>query len=105
MTLAPVDNFPLDYAQCAESAKENSGTERLWRADPPLTSIAETERLMAMIPPIARGPSAQDFTDPLIAHARVINDAAMIERNLAARKAMRPARSEAARKGWEARRV
>lgn len=43
------------------------------------------------------------FTDPLIEQARFINWAAQLERNLAARKALRPKRSEAARKGWEAR--
>lgn len=43
--------------------------------------------------------------DPLITQARIINDAAQLERNLAARRALRPKRSEAARKGWEARKV
>lgn len=47
---------------------------------------------------------AQEFQDPLIVNARLVNLAAEIERNLAVRKAMRPARSAAARKGWEARR-
>lgn len=51
----------------------------------------------------ARRDSAQPFTDPLIDNARLVNLAAEIERNLAARKAFRPARSAAARKGWEAR--
>jgi hypothetical protein len=43
------------------------------------------------------------MTDPLILQARLVNEAAAIERNLAARKALRPKRSAAARKGWEAR--
>ena len=47
--------------------------------------------------------SAQ-YQDPLIVNARLVNLAAEIERNLAARKAMRPARSAAAHLGWETRR-
>lgn len=43
------------------------------------------------------------MTDPLILQARFINEAANLERRLAARRAHRPARSEAARKGWESR--
>jgi hypothetical protein len=54
---------------------------------------------MATIPPTAWSPSAQ-LTDPLIVNARLVNLAAEIERNLAARRALRPARSDAARKGW-----
>ena len=46
--------------------------------------------------------SAQ-YQDPLIVNARLVNLAAEIERNLAIRKALRPMRSEAARKGWEVR--
>lgn len=57
---------------------------------------------MATIPPTAWSPSAQP-EDPLIVNARLVNLAAELDRNLAARKALRPARSDAARKGWEAR--
>lgn len=46
--------------------------------------------------------SAQ-YTDPIITNARLVNLAAEIERNLAARKALRPARSAAASKGWRTR--
>lgn len=46
--------------------------------------------------------SAQ-YQDPLIVNARLVNFAAEFERNLAARKALRPIRSEAARKGWRSR--
>ena len=46
--------------------------------------------------------SAQ-YQDPIITNARLVNLAAEIERNLAARKALRPARSAAARRGWETR--
>jgi len=52
----------------------------------------------------ARSDSAQPITDPLIAQARLINEAADLEHRLAIRKALRPVRSQAARKGWEARR-
>lgn len=45
-----------------------------------------------------------EFTDPLVLQARFLNEAAQIERNLAARKSLRPARSAAAVKGWEVRR-
>lgn len=41
--------------------------------------------------------------DPMITQARLANEWASIERNLAARKALRPKRSEAASKGWDTR--
>jgi hypothetical protein len=44
------------------------------------------------------------FTDPLISAARFVNEAAALDRALAMRKALRPQRSQAALKGWEARR-
>ena len=44
------------------------------------------------------------MTDPLIEQARLVNLAAEIERRLAIRKALRPQRSEAAKRGWEVRR-
>ena len=44
------------------------------------------------------------MTDPLIVNARLVNLAAEIERNLAARRALRPQRSDAAKRGWEVRR-
>lgn len=43
------------------------------------------------------------MVDPLIEQARLVNLAADLERRLAIRKALRPMRSEAARKGWEVR--
>ena len=46
---------------------------------------------------------AQEFTDPIITNARLVNLAADIERRLAIRKALRPARSAAAKRGWESR--
>jgi hypothetical protein len=47
---------------------------------------------------------AQEFTDPLIVNARLVNLAAEIERNLAARRARRPHLTASAVKGWETRR-
>lgn len=49
-------------------------------------------------------PSAPSVQDPLVAQARFINEAEALERRLAARKALRPQRSQAASKGWETRR-
>lgn len=103
MMKTPVDNLTVSYLQRSDSAKEIAGRKGFCRANPPLTSIAFEERLMAMIPPSACIASAQDFTDPLILQTRIVNDAAALERALAARKALRPARSAAARKGWESR--
>lgn len=48
---------------------------------------------------------AGEFTDPLIQQARLINEARDLERRLAIRKALRPQRSDAAKRGWEARRA
>lgn len=58
---------------------------------------------MAHIASNARNDSAQPCEDPLITNARLVNLAADIERRLAIRKALRPARSAAAKRGWEAR--
>lgn len=43
------------------------------------------------------------MVDPMIEHARFVNLAADLERRLALRKALRPQRSDAARRGWEKR--
>lgn len=48
---------------------------------------------------------AQYPIDPLIEQARFVNEAAALERRLEARRVLRPSRSEAAKRGWEARRV
>ena len=42
--------------------------------------------------------------DPLIQQVRFINEARDLERRLAIRKALRPQRSDAAKRGWEVRR-
>ena len=47
----------------------------------------------------------QPLQDPLVVQARFLNEASALDSRLAARKALRPARSNAARKGWETRRV
>ena len=44
------------------------------------------------------------MTDPLIEQARIVNEWAEIERRLAIRRALRPQRSDAAKRGWEVRR-
>lgn len=44
------------------------------------------------------------MVDPLIEQTRLVNLAAEIERRLAIRKALRPQRSDAAKRGWEVRR-
>ena len=49
-----------------------------------------------------RNDSAQ-YIDPIIVNARLVNLAAEIDRRLAARRALRPARSAAAKLGWERR--
>lgn len=41
--------------------------------------------------------------DPLITQTRMVNENTTLERNLQARKALRPARQQSARKGWETR--
>ena len=51
-----------------------------------------------------QGGTAQRFIDPMIVQARFINEATDIERRLAIRRAMRPQRSEAAKRGWAVRR-
>lgn len=43
------------------------------------------------------------ITDPLIEQARIVNLAADIDRSLALRRALRPQRSDAAKRGWESR--
>lgn len=44
------------------------------------------------------------MTDPLIEQTRLVNLAAEIDRKLALRRALRPQRSDAAKRGWEVRR-
>lgn len=47
----------------------------------------------------------QPHEDPLITNARLVNLAAEIERNLAARRALRPVLTARAAKGWQSRRA
>jgi len=72
-------------------------------AEPSLNINAKKERQMSMTPDTP-GICPAQYTDPLIVNARLVNLAAEIERNLAARRALRPARSDAAKRGWEVRR-
>ena len=93
--------FPLSKGGAVLEQKRPA-TVRQHRAG--LTSIASKERPLALTRITPGVCPAQEFTDPLVLNARLVNLAAEIERNLATRKALRPRRSDAARKGWEARR-
>jgi hypothetical protein len=93
------DNGLLTHA----SVLEMSGSAGATNAQPSLTlnHLTGGDR-MAHEAHNASIDSAQ-YQDPLIVNARLVNLAAEIERNLAARRALRPARSAAARLGWERR--
>lgn len=81
-----------------------SGSAGATNAQPSLTDTTPVkEALMAHKALNARSDSTQAPEDPLIVNARLANWAAQFERNLAARRALRPARSAAARLGWERR--
>jgi hypothetical protein len=83
--------------------RNEAARNSFWRADPGLNINAKKERQMSMTPDTP-GICPAQYTDPLIVNARLVNLAAEIERNLAARRALRPARSDAAKRGWEVRR-
>lgn len=59
---------------------------------------------MAPVADTPQGGTTQRFIDPLILHARFLNEAAALDRALAMRKALRPQRPGAATRGWETRR-
>ena len=82
---------------------ERPATVRQHRAGLTFNRLATGGDCMAHAANNAPIDSAQPYQDPLIVNARLVNLAAEIERNLAVRKAMRPARSAAALKGWETR--
>jgi len=105
-TMTRNTRFPQVRISLRESlVLENKRAARCVNTDTALTRNTCSEVPMATIPDNAQSLFAQDTpTDPLIEQARLVHWAAQLERNLAARKALRPARSEAARKGWEARR-
>ena len=88
----------------AHGMGKQSGPARFCRASRGLSNNAIVERHMPLTRTTPGIRPAQEFTDPLIVNARLVNLAAEIERNLAARRAMRPARSAAAAKGWRSRR-
>ena len=95
---------PLPFANHTDSAiKERPATVLATLRGPNHATLVSEGLLMAHEANNARNDSAQDFIDPIISNARLVNLAAEIERNLAMRKALRPMRSEAARKGWEVR--
>jgi hypothetical protein len=94
---------PAPFDNHFDSAIKRAARNSFWRADPGLNINANKERQMSMTPDTPGIRPAQ-YTDPLIVNARLVNLAAEIERNLAARRALRPARSDAAKRGWEVRR-
>lgn len=98
-----MDNFLRAFVQAPESATEN-GPETLRQQRPALSNNAFVERYMPLPADTPQSGGAQRFIDPLVLQARFINEAAHIEARLAIRRALRPERSAAARKGWEARR-
>ena len=96
------DFVPVSRFVSGGAVLQKSRAARCVNTDTALNINAYTERQMSLIPNTP-GICPAQYQDPLIANARLVNLAAEIERNLAARKAMRPARSAAALKGWETR--
>lgn len=100
--------YNLDYLSYfggfgAPDGLKMSGSAGATNAQPSLTDATPVqEALMAHKALNARNDSTQ-YQDPLITNARLVNLAADIERRLAIRKALRPARSAAAKRGWEVR--
>ena len=84
-------------------AKQSGRTDAA-NVDPPLATHAFEERDMPLTRTTPEIHSAQ-YTDPLIVNARLVNLAAEIERNLAARRALRPVLTARAAKGWQSRRA
>jgi hypothetical protein len=105
-TMTNIARFPQVRISLHESLViENEQAARCVNTDTALTATAYSGgRYMAHKANNAPSADAQRFIDPTISHARVVNDVAMFERNLAARKALRPIRSQAAAKGWDTRR-
>jgi hypothetical protein len=84
---------------------ENRQAERCSNTDPALNINAKRSSAMSLIPVKPGVRPAQAPEDPLIAQARLINEAAYLDQRLAARRALRSNRSEAARLGWGTRRA
>lgn len=105
MTYAQLHDFGSIYGLLSKpKVLQMSGSAGATNAQPSLTDATPVqEALMAHKALNARNDSTQ-YQDPIITNARLVNLAAEIERNLAARRALRPIRSEAARKGWGTRR-
>lgn len=101
----PHDSARLSVRWPADVVLQTSSAANATNVQPRLTETHLSEEVrVALNASKPRNDSAQEPIDPLIIHARFINEAAALDRALAMRKALRPARSEAARKGWEARR-
>lgn len=88
---------------CVAVLHNKSGRNEVCTFEPALNNHAFEERDVSLTPVTPGIHPAQDFTDPLVAAARFVNEAAALDRALAMRKALRPSRSAAARLGWERR--
>ena len=96
------DSARLSLFVSGKCCVTNEQAERCVNTDPALTlNHLVGGDCMALDATNARNDSAQPITDPLILQARFVNEAAALDRALAMRKALRPQRAEAARRGWE----
>lgn len=102
-----VDNTaPCLWRNHIDSAiKERPGTCLQHATGPDHATLDLEGLLMAHEAHNAPSACAQQFIDPLVLQTRFINEAADLERRLAIRKLLRPARSTAAKMGWENRRA
>lgn len=100
--MMPVHNLSFILRNHPESVTQIGPRQRS-RATPALSINRFRGATMPALPNTPGIYLAQDYTDPLIVNARLVNLAAEIDRNLAARKALRPMRSDAAKRGWVAR--
>ena len=100
----PADSTRLSALYRGYAVLEKSRAERCVNTGPALSNHTGLECDMPLIPDTLGFRPAQGFTDPLIEQARIVNEWAEIERRLAIRRALRPQRSDAAKRGWEVRR-
>jgi hypothetical protein len=100
----PIESAQVSLFVSGGRCAKESGLRRRANANPALNINAVKERQMSLIPDKAGFRPAQPITDPLILQARFVNEAAALDRALAMRKALRPLRSDAAKRGWAVRR-
>jgi hypothetical protein len=106
LSTGEIEKFPLVALPLVVGGRvENQRAERCDNTDPALNTTAVTGAIMSLIPVKPGVCPAQAPEDPLVAQARLINEAAYLDQRLAARRALRPNRSEAARLGWGTRRA